>query len=88
EVLQYRLLNEYGAACSFTTLNYTKARWITSKDPKKIDEFCKFKSNQIAKDKDGNLVLFAESDWMLQYYMKDHPDIEFHTTSEFKTRID
>lgn len=88
EVLQYRLLNEYGADCSFTPLNYTKARWITSKDPKKIDEFCKFKSNQIAKDKDGNLVFFAESDWMLQYYMKDHPDIEFHTTSEFKTRID
>jgi peptide chain release factor 3 len=86
EVLQYRLLNEYGADCTFSSLNYTRARWITAQDPKKLEEFCKYKSNQVAKDKDGNLVFFAESDWMLQYYLKDHPGIEFHSTSEFKTR--
>ncbi|HPS30666.1 MAG TPA: peptide chain release factor 3 [bacterium] len=86
EVLQYRLLNEYGADCDFSQLKFTRARWITSKNPAKITEFCKYQNNQIAKDKDGNLVFFAESDWMLQFYMKDHPDIEFHTTSEFKTR--
>jgi len=86
EVLQHRLLNEYGAECTFSSLNFTRARWITSKDPKKIDDFCKYKSNQIARDKDDNLVFFAESDWMLQYYIKDHPEIEFHATSEFKTR--
>lgn len=86
EVLQYRLLNEYGADCSFTPLNFTRARWITSSDQKKIDEFCKQYSSQIARDKDENIVFIAESDWMLDYYMRDHPKIEFHTTSEFKTR--
>jgi peptide chain release factor 3 len=87
EVLQHRLLNEYGANCTFSPLNYTKARWITAKDPENLEEFCKHKSNNIAKDKDGNLVFFAESDWMIQFYKKENPDIEFHSTSEFKTRI-
>jgi len=88
EVLQHRLLNEYGADCSFSHLNYSKARWITAKDPSKIEEFCKFKRYQIARDKDGNLVFFTDSDWMLQCHIKDNPEIDFHTTSEFKTDKD
>lgn len=86
EVLQYRLLHEYGADCSFIPLNYTKACWITSEDPKKMDEFCRFKNNAIATDKDNNIVFFAESEWMLQHYIKEHPGIEFHVTSEFKRK--
>jgi len=34
EVIQYRLLQEYGAACEFRTLPYYKACWLTSKDNK------------------------------------------------------
>ncbi len=39
EVIQYRLLNEYGASVQLNSLPYYKACWITSKDPKKLDEF-------------------------------------------------
>jgi peptide chain release factor 3 len=34
EVIQYRLLQEYGASVQFNSLPFYKACWITSKDPK------------------------------------------------------
>jgi peptide chain release factor 3 len=86
EVLQYRLEHEYGALCEFVPLSFTKACWITANDPKKIGEFCKYRGNAIATDKDGLTVFFAESDHMLRHHIAENPDIEFHTTSEFKRR--
>jgi peptide chain release factor 3 len=34
EVIQYRLLQEYGAAAEFRSLPFYKACWLTSKDEK------------------------------------------------------
>jgi peptide chain release factor 3 len=82
EVIQYRLLQEYGASCEFRALPYYKACWITSSDPKKLDEFTRFKSNNIATDKDGHLVYLAQSEWFLNTERTNNPDIEFHFTSE------
>lgn len=87
DVIQYRLLNEYGASCRFELLSYYKACWITSKDPKKMEEFIRYKMDNIARDKDGNYVYFAESSWMLNKIMEDNKEIKFHFTSEFKTDI-
>ncbi|MEO7314532.1 MAG: peptide chain release factor 3, partial [Ginsengibacter sp.] len=55
EVIQYRLLHEYGASVQLNSLPYYKACWITSKDPKKLNDFIKYKSGNIAEDKDGHL---------------------------------
>jgi len=82
EVIQYRLLQEYSASVEFRTLPYYKACWITSSDPKKLEDFIKFKSNNIANDKDGHLVYLAQSEWFLNTERKNNPDIEFHFTSE------
>ena len=82
EVIQYRLLQEYGASVEFRTQPYYKACWITSKDPKKLDEFTRFKSNNIALDKDEHLVYLAQSEWFLNTERTNNPDIEFHFTSE------
>lgn len=82
EVIQYRLLQEYGASCEFRAMPYYKACWITSADPKKLDEFTRFKSNNIATDKDGHLVYLAQSEWFLNTERTNNPDIEFHFTSE------
>lgn len=84
EVIQYRLLNEYGASCRFEARPYSKACWITSEDPAKLAEFIRLKSNYIAYDKDENPVFLAETDWILRMNKENNPDIEFHTTSEFK----
>ncbi len=84
DVIQYRLLHEYSASCRFQLMSFTKACWITCDDQDKLEEFTKFKDENLAYDKDGNLVYFADSEWMLNKVIQDNPDIEFHFTSEFK----
>ena len=84
EVIQYRLEHEYGAKCRFDGMSVTKACWITSEDPKKLQEFVRLKGQNIAQDKDGNYVFLAESDWILRMNQTNNPEIEFHFTSEFK----
>ncbi|HUX12990.1 MAG TPA: peptide chain release factor 3 [Spirochaetia bacterium] len=88
DVILYRLLNEYGAACRFDPLSYVRACWITSEDPGKLKEFIRLKSSHIGHDRDENPVYFAESQWWLQTIIDDNPGIEFHFTSEFKTERD
>lgn len=82
EVIQYRLLHEYGAACEFRTLPFYKACWLTSNDTKKLDDFLRFKQQNSAADKDGNPVYLAQSEWFLNTEIRNNPDIEFHFTSE------
>lgn len=86
EVIQYRLLQEYGAACAFVPLSFYKACWITG-DKKKVEDFVRFKQANIMEDKDGNLVYLAQSEWFLNTERQNNPDIEFHFTSEFKTGV-
>ena len=86
EVIQYRLLKEYGASCAFVPLNFYKACWITG-DKKKVDDFVRFKQANVMEDKDGNLVYLAQSEWFLNTERQNNPDIEFHFTSEFKTQM-
>ena len=38
-------------------------------------------------DKEENLVYLAQSEWFLNTERQNKPDIEFHTTSEFKTAM-
>jgi peptide chain release factor 3 len=82
EVIQYRLLQEYGASVEFRAQPFYKACWITSTDKKKLDEFTRFKSSNIAEDKDKHLVYLAQSEWFLNTERQNNPDIEFHFTSE------
>ncbi len=84
EVIQYRLKNEYGAACSFIPKNYYKACWMTTTDEGQLEDFLKRKANYVASDKDGNPVFLAESAWLLSSAEEDFPAITFHKTSEFK----
>ncbi|NIP38693.1 MAG: peptide chain release factor 3 [Candidatus Dadabacteria bacterium] len=85
EVIKFRLLNEYGAACDFQHLNFYKACWITSENKKELEEFVRRYSRLITRDKDGRFVYMAENAWMLEDLQKSFSHIEFHFTSEFKT---
>ncbi|BAV07199.1 bacterial peptide chain release factor 3 (bRF-3) [Filimonas lacunae] len=82
EVIQYRLLQEYGAACEFRPLPFYKACWLTSNDTKKLEEFLRFKQANSAEDKDGNPVYLAQSEWFLNTEIQNNPEITFHFTSE------
>lgn len=82
EVIQYRLLQEYGASVQMNNLPFYKACWLHSNDPKKLADFVRFKQANIAEDKDGHLVYLAQSEWFLNTERQNNPDIEFHFTSE------
>ncbi len=82
EVIQYRLLHEYGASVQLNSLPFYKACWLTSTDPKALEEFVKYKQANIAEDKDGNLVYLAQSEWFLNTERTNNPKVEFHFTSE------
>lgn len=85
DVIRYRLEHEYGASCSFQTIQAHKACWLTSTDPAELAAFIRVKSMQIVQDKDGNPVFMAPSAYMLELEKRNNPSITFHTTSEFKT---
>ncbi|MBX2930440.1 MAG: peptide chain release factor 3 [Chitinophagaceae bacterium] len=82
EVIQYRLLHEYGAACEFRHLPFYKACWLTSKDDKKLEDFLRFKQQNSGEDKDGNPVYLAQSEWFLNTEITNNPDIVFHFANE------
>ena len=83
DVIQYRLEHEYGAKCRYEGLAMHKACWVSADDPKVIDELKSRRRNNLATDKDGKLVYLAESAWTLKMAQDNHPDVQFHTTSEF-----
>ena len=83
EVIQYRLLHEYNAACRYEPIALYKACWIESDDAAQLDDFKKRKQQYMAKDKWGRDVFLAESGYMLQMAQEGFKNIRFHFTSEF-----
>ena len=82
EVIQYRLLHEYGASVVFNTMPFYKACWLTAADPAKLIDFLRFKQANAAEDKDGHPIYLAQSEWFLNTEISNNPDIQFHFTSE------
>jgi peptide chain release factor 3 len=82
EVIQYRLLQEYGAACEFRALPFFKACWLTSNNQQKLEDFLRFKQQNSAEDKDGHPVYLAQSEWFLNTEISNNPEIVFHFSSE------
>ena len=83
EVIQYRLLHEYGAACRWEPISLYKACWIESDDPEELENFKKRKAQFMAKDLVGRDVYLADSGYVLTMAQQDFPKIRFHFTSEF-----
>jgi peptide chain release factor 3 len=82
EVIEYRLLHEYGATVRYEPLSIHKACWVTG-DLKELDEFKRMKYNSMAVDKHGQDVFLAESGYALQLAQQNYPKIEFRFKSEF-----
>ena len=83
EVIQYRLLHEYGAQCRWENINLYKACWIESDNKEQLNDFKKRKAQYMAVDKEGRDVFLADSNYVLMMAQQDFKDIRFHFTSEF-----
>lgn len=83
EVIQYRLEHEYGAKCSYESVNLHKACWITCENEQALKAFIQRRKRDLARDKHGQLIYLAESAWSLQMAQENHPEVEFHFKSDF-----
>lgn len=83
EVIEYRLLHEYGASCRWESLNLYKACWIEALDNNELIDFKKHKAQYMAKDKQGQDVFLADSQYMLHMAQENYKKLIFHFTSEF-----
>ena len=86
EVIQYRLEHEYGAKCSYETFPAYKACWVRPDDPKNEEfaEFKRIKQKFMAKDKFGQLVFLADSEFSIQMTQSKYPSVKLFFTSEFE----
>lgn len=82
DVIQYRLLNEYGASCRFSPMNIYKACWVTHTDQAQFDEFMRIRVDNCARDKHDNVVFLAGSAWLLKTTMEKFPALQFHFVTE------
>ncbi|MFX0557259.1 peptide chain release factor 3 [Maribacter sp. CXY002] len=86
EVIQYRLEHEYGAKCSYENFPVYKACWVGTENTKSEEykEFIRVKQKFLAKDKRGQLVFLADSQFSLQMTQQKYPSVKLHFTSEFE----
>ena len=82
DVIQFRMLHEYGAKVRYQALPYLKACWIHAADSEQIDSFFQYRREHHAYDKDGNSVYLADSEWMLQRLQSENPGLEFRFSAE------
>jgi len=82
EVIEYRLLHEYGAKCRYEPATLHKACWVKPNNTAEWEDFKRRKYKAIAKDKHGRYVYLAESPYDLQMAQSNFKGIEFYFTSE------
>ena len=83
DVIQYRLEHEYGAKCTYEPVPMHKACWVSAEKNEAISELKSRRKKNLAVDKDEKLVYLAESAWTLKMAEDNHPEVIFHTSSEF-----
>lgn len=82
EVTMARLKAEYSVDAIYESVDLADARWISSENRKKLDEFKSRNQSSLYLDADGFLTYLAQSQWHLTYVMEQWPDIVFMKTRE------
>lgn len=88
EVVTARLATEYGVDAVFESASIWSARWVSSDDKKKMDEFEQANALNLATDAGGNLTYLAPNRVNLSLTEERWPAIRFHETRELTTRAD
>jgi len=82
EVVAYRLKDEYKVEAIYEPVNVTTARWCDCDDPKKLEEFKRKCTENLALDGGGHLTYLAPSRVNLSLTQERHPDVLFRATRE------
>ncbi len=84
EVISFRLTHEYGAKCSFRTVDLYKAAWVRAEEKIQLERFLKKHFDSTARDAEGRLVYLAGSNWELTSVIRDFPELKFYFNTEFE----
>jgi len=87
EVLEYRLLNEYGAKLLMNQLGYTVARWIYTEDKKLIENIKGLDNGMLVYDAENRPVVLVNNEWSLNWILERNPGIKFVLVPEEATVI-
>ena len=82
DVVAYRLADEYKVEAIYEPVNVFTARWVESKDPRKLDEFRQKASEHLSEDAGGYLTYLAPTRVNLALMEERWPDIRFRETRE------
>jgi peptide chain release factor 3 len=82
DVVAFRLKAEYGVEAGFEPVNVNSARWVECGDDKKLAEFKKKASENLALDAGQSLTYLAPTRVNLDLTIERWPDIQFHATRE------
>ena len=82
DVVVARLKSEYKVDAIYESVSVATARWVYSDDPKKLDEFKRKVSTNLALDGGDNLTYIAPTMVNLNLAQERYPDVMFQKTRE------
>ncbi|HKK55038.1 peptide chain release factor 3 [Marinobacter sp.] len=82
DVVVSRLKSEYKVDAMYEPINVATARWVTSDNERKLDEFERKANDNLALDGSDRLAYIAPTMVNLQLAQERYPDIRFHKTRE------
>ena len=86
DVLKGRLAQEYGLDIGFDTPEFQLARWVSSDEQKKLDEFVQAHYSSCAEDLDGDRVFMARNQFLLDYTRERSAGIGFADIKDVKDK--
>ncbi|MGL6283218.1 MAG: peptide chain release factor 3, partial [Microcoleaceae cyanobacterium] len=75
EVVQFRLLNEYGVETNLDVLPFSVARWVAGGWPA-LQKVGRLFNTVTVKDSWGRPVLLFRNEWNCDQVMGEHPELE------------
>lgn len=82
EVVQHRLMAEYGVDIRLMPCRFTGARWITADTPEAMKKFTDENASKLALDAADTLAYMMTSAYDLRLTAERHPQVHFHPLRE------
>lgn len=80
EVVQFRMLNEYGVETALEALPYNLARWVAG-GWEALEKAGRIFNTLTVKDNWGRPVLLFKNEWNLQQVKEDHPQLQLNSSA-------
>ena len=86
DVVQFRLLNEYGVETQLELLPYKVARWVTG-GWEALEKIGRMFNTTVVKDNWDRPVLLFKNEWNLQQILEDNPDLQLQKTAPLGSQV-